>query len=71
MSFQGKRVSSSLVTFELIPTREGTNLVFTHQGAFFPGSDGPERREAGWQGLLDLLGAHLAKSGRRKSGSAK
>jgi uncharacterized protein YndB with AHSA1/START domain len=61
MTFVDKRVSSSLETFEFLVTEEGTNLIFTHQGAFFPGSDGPERREAGWRALLDRLGAELAK----------
>jgi len=61
MTFVDTRVSSSLETFEFLATDEGTNLVFTHQGAFFPGSDGPERREAGWRALLDRLGAALAK----------
>lgn len=61
MTFMDKRVSSSLETFEFHETNEGTNLVFTHQAAFFPGSDGPERREAGWRTLLDRLGAELAK----------
>ncbi len=61
MTFADKRVSSSLETFEFQAAAEGTNLVFTHQAAFFPGSDGPERREAGWRVLLDRLGAELAK----------
>lgn len=61
MTFVDKRVSSSLETFEFHETSEGTNLIFTHQGAFFPGSDGPERREAGWRALLDRLGAELTK----------
>lgn len=61
MTFVDKRVSSSLETFEFLPTDEGTSLVFTHQAAFFPGSDGPDRREAGWRVLLDRLGAEFAK----------
>ena len=51
------RISTSLVTFELIPTDEGTDLICTHQGAFFEGA-GPEpdkMREAGWNTLMDRL----------------
>ena len=61
MTFGDKRVSSTLVTIELLETDEGTEMTFTHQGAFFPGSDGPQLREAGWRKLLDRLGAELAK----------
>jgi len=45
------------VTFELVPTDQGTDLILTHQGAFFEGSDGPEMREEGWNKLMDKLGA--------------
>ena len=51
-----KRISASLVTFEFLSTKQGTDLVLTHQGAFFEGADGPKMREAGWRTLL----AHLA-----------
>ena len=50
MTLGEKRISASLVTVELLATRNGTDLIFTHQGAFFEGSDGAERREAGWRG---------------------
>jgi len=59
MSLGGKRFSASLGTFEFLPTETGTNLVFTFQGAFFEGSDGPKIREMGWRMLLDLLEAYL------------
>jgi uncharacterized protein YndB with AHSA1/START domain len=55
MSLGDRRISASLVTFELVRTEAGTDLVLTHQGAFFEGSDGPEMREAGWRALLDRL----------------
>jgi len=52
----GDRIfSASQVTFELIPKDNGTDLVITHQGAFFEGSDGPARREYGWNVLADNL----------------
>jgi uncharacterized protein YndB with AHSA1/START domain len=60
MSLGGKRISASLVTIELLPTDKGTDLICTHQGAFFQGSDGPQRREAGWQQLFDQLEKFLA-----------
>jgi uncharacterized protein YndB with AHSA1/START domain len=53
-------ISASLVTFELAPTKAGTELTFTHQGAFFEGADGPEMREEGWRKLLDELAKEFA-----------
>jgi uncharacterized protein YndB with AHSA1/START domain len=63
MSLGDKRISASLVTFELLATDKGTDLIFTHQGAFFEGADGPEMREAGWRKLLDQLEADLGREG--------
>ncbi len=54
------RISASLVTIEFLATETGTDMVFTHQGAFFEGSGGPQMREAGWQRLLDRLDKELA-----------
>jgi uncharacterized protein YndB with AHSA1/START domain len=52
----GDRIfSASQVTFEMVPTRIGTDLVITHQGAFFEGSDGPAMREQGWNALADKI----------------
>lgn len=59
MTFAGNRISASLVTFELLRTDKGTDLVCTHQGAFFEGSDGPQRREEGWRKLLDRLATEM------------
>jgi uncharacterized protein YndB with AHSA1/START domain len=55
MKRDGQIFSASQVTFELVPTDEGTDLILTHQGAFFEGSDGPETRERGWNALMDKL----------------
>jgi uncharacterized protein YndB with AHSA1/START domain len=55
MSMGDRRFSSSLATFELMPSEKGTDLVFTEQGAYFEGSDGVERREQGWRQLLEHL----------------
>jgi uncharacterized protein YndB with AHSA1/START domain len=61
MSLGDRHISSSLVTIELVPTDKGTDLICTHQGAFFEGSDGPQIREAGWRKLFDQLEADLAR----------
>jgi uncharacterized protein YndB with AHSA1/START domain len=55
MTVGEKRISASLATVELLPSETGTDLILTHQGAFFEGADGPERREAGWRKLLERL----------------
>ncbi|MGA3187508.1 MAG: SRPBCC family protein [Bryobacteraceae bacterium] len=52
-------ISATLVTVELLPSESGTDLVFTHQGAFFEGSGGPAMREAGWHTLLERLAQEL------------
>lgn len=55
MSLGGRRISSALVTFELVATQAGCDLICTHQAAFYEGSDGPQMRENGWRALLDKL----------------
>jgi len=60
MTFGDRRISASLVTFELLATDKGTDLICTHQGAFFEGADGPQLREAGWRKLLDQLAADIS-----------
>lgn len=59
MALGGQRISASLVTIELLPTGNGTDLICTHQGAFFEGADGPQMREAGWRQLFDRLATVL------------
>jgi uncharacterized protein YndB with AHSA1/START domain len=59
MSVGDKRISASLATYELLPAGKGTDLVFTHQAAFFEGADGPEMREEGWRKLLDRMAQEL------------
>jgi hypothetical protein len=34
-------------------------LMYTEQGAFFDGADGPSSRKQGWNGLLERLAATL------------
>src|SRR5450759_2914494 len=55
MSVGEKCISASLATVELLPSKAGTDLILTHQGAFFEGADGPELREVGWRKLLEKL----------------
>ena len=52
----GERIfSASQVTFELLPAGDRTDLILTHQGAFFEHADGPAMREQGWKTLMDNL----------------
>jgi uncharacterized protein YndB with AHSA1/START domain len=55
MAVGDKCISASLLTVEFLPSEAGTNLILTHQGAFFEGADGPEMRAAGWRKLLERL----------------
>jgi uncharacterized protein YndB with AHSA1/START domain len=55
MSMDGIPFSVSLATIELIPSGSGTDLLFTHQGAYFENADGPEMRKGGWESLLNKL----------------
>jgi uncharacterized protein YndB with AHSA1/START domain len=61
MTLGDRRISASLVTVELLPTDQGTDLICTHQGAFFEGADGPQFREAGWRKLFEQLAKELAR----------
>jgi len=60
MSIGGKCISASLTSFEFMPAEDGTKLVFTFQGAFFEGADGPQHREMGWRKLIGRLTEQLA-----------
>ena len=55
MSLDGRPFSAALATIELVPAGKGTDLVITHQGAYFEGSDGPEMRKQGWEHLVSKL----------------
>ena len=59
MSLAGRPVSVALVTIELSPRGDGTDVSCTFQGAFFEGSDGPEIRRDGWETLFDRLSRSL------------
>ena len=60
MTLGDRRISASLVTFEFLATREGTDLICTHQGTFLEGSDGSQMREAGFKALFEKLAKELA-----------
>jgi uncharacterized protein YndB with AHSA1/START domain len=62
MSMGEKRISSSQATVEFLPKEKGTTLIFTEQGAFLEGADGPKMRQEGWNLLLESLAKELARS---------
>ena len=59
MAFGGRRISTSLLTFETQDAADGSTLTFTHQAVFYEGADGPEMRRGGWESILDVLGRSL------------
>lgn len=61
MSVGEKCISASLATVEFLPSGSGTDLILTHQGAFFEGADGPEMREEGWRKLMGRLTQEIAR----------
>ena len=61
MSMDKRRISSSQSTVELVPSKDGTRMIYTEQAAFFEGADGPKMREQGWRLLFDVLGQELKK----------
>jgi uncharacterized protein YndB with AHSA1/START domain len=60
MAMGDRPFSSSQATVEFLPKDEGTQLLFTEQGAYFEGADGPGMREEGWNKLLDQLTGWIA-----------
>ena len=48
MTLSGRRISCSLITFELLEAGSATLLILTHQGVFLEGADGPQMRKDGW-----------------------
>lgn len=59
MTIGDNRISSSLATFQFKAAGNGTQLIFTEQGAFLDGLDSAGPREGGWKELLDALGRAL------------
>jgi uncharacterized protein YndB with AHSA1/START domain len=60
MSLGERRISTAIVTVELLDKGDATVLVCTHQAAFYEGADGPEMRKGGWEALLERLGQAVA-----------
>lgn len=60
MTLGEKFMLGSLLTFEFVPADQGTDLIFTHQGAYFDWPGGPEMLAEGWRKLLDQLGTEFA-----------
>jgi uncharacterized protein YndB with AHSA1/START domain len=59
MAVDGKNISASLGTVEFEAIDAGTRLMYTEQGAFFDGLDGPSSRKQGWDELLERLAETL------------
>lgn len=60
MHINGKRISVSVATIEIIADGNKTKLKLTEQGAYFDGQQGAKGREEGTNGLIDKLGASLS-----------
>jgi uncharacterized protein YndB with AHSA1/START domain len=56
-----RHMSTSIATMVLERESSGTRLTYTEQAVHFDGIDTPEGRETGTAGLLDSLGAYLAR----------
>jgi uncharacterized protein YndB with AHSA1/START domain len=63
MYLDGRRISVSVSTIELCAEGKRTRLKLTEQGAYLDGFDNGAKREEGFRGILDALGAAL-ESGR-------
>ncbi|MGH9746112.1 MAG: SRPBCC family protein [Candidatus Acidiferrales bacterium] len=61
MTLGENRISASLATVEFLPQEKGSDLIFTDQGAYFEGADGPQMREGGWKKLLEGLAKEVAR----------
>ena len=60
MSLNGKPITIALLTFEFLPSENGTDLVLTNQGTFIDWPEGAKMIEQGWRALVDRLGKELA-----------
>ena len=60
MLMDGRRISVSVATVELVPEGEGTRMIVTEQGAFLDGLDNSRQREEGTRQLMDALALALA-----------
>ena len=60
MLMDGRRISVSLATVEIVGTPGGTTLVMTEQGAFLDGLDTNDQRREGTEQFLGNLATFLA-----------
>ena len=60
MDIGERRISAALHTCEFRAVEASTEVLFTHQAAFFEGADGPKMRQGGWVALFEQLGKVLA-----------
>ena len=60
MHLDGKKISVSQATIEIMPDGQGTKLVLTEYGDFLDGYDDAGSREHGTNLLMDLLDKSLA-----------
>ena len=56
----GRRISVSLLTVEIVPADRGTTLVITEQGAFLDGLDDNDQRRLGAMTNLDSIERYFA-----------
>lgn len=61
MTMGGKRISVSVAAIELFAAGSGTRMTVTEHGCFLDGLDNKDQRQRGTEGLLDALGAELAR----------
>jgi uncharacterized protein YndB with AHSA1/START domain len=60
MSLNGKPIVVMLATFEFVATESGTDLIFTHQGAYTDWPDGVKMIEMGWRSLIERVAGEVA-----------
>lgn len=60
MAMNGRLISVSVATVELVPEGDSTRLTYTEQGAYLDGLDTPQQRQGGVGTHLDHLGRVLA-----------
>ena len=53
------RVSAAVVTVEIEPLGDKSEVLLTHQAVYFEGADGPAMRRMGWEFLLETMAAEL------------
>lgn len=59
MAEDGRHISASLATVELVPAGDGTRLIYTEQAAFLDQRDTPADRREGWGEILAKLDVQL------------